>query len=71
MSYLRRLFGSTPPAAATASTTARSESVPDLRTIELEGRFYEDVSSSPNGRFTLALTDSSPDGRVFGSRGGG
>ncbi|HEX7949006.1 MAG TPA: HIRAN domain-containing protein [Candidatus Limnocylindrales bacterium] len=39
--------------------------------IEFEGRFYEGVSSSPNGRFTLAMTDSSPDGRVAGHRGGG
>jgi len=43
----------------------------ESRILEFEGRLYPDVSYSPNGRFTLALADSSPDGLVFGGRGGG
>gem|GEM_PF-1993167 len=71
MSFLRRLFGSEPPTTLTAATPPSPEPVQDFRMLEFEGRLYEDVSSSPNGRFTIALSDSSPDGRVAGHRGGG
>lgn len=71
MSFLRRLFGSGPSTTLTPATASSPERVPEFQMLQFEGRFYEDVSSSANGRFTLALTDSSPDGRVAGHRGGG
>lgn len=81
MSFLRKILGSSRsgPPTSTAIPAVRVDepggptaprATRELRFLERNGRYYE-AFDSPNGRFTLGLADSSPDGRTFGYRGGG